>query len=56
MQYTVTQDIYFQLEDIFQKKILQLVRKMWPLGRQISQKILENTSVEFIIDLKFIRT
>lgn len=28
MQYTVIQDIYFKLEDLFQKKTLELVRKM----------------------------
>lgn len=56
MQYTVIQEIYFKLEDIFQKKTLQLVRKMWTSGTQISQKTLENTSMEFILDLKSNRT
>lgn len=56
MQCTVIQDIYFKLEDVFQKKTLQLVRKTLSWGRQISQKIVENASMEFTLDLKSRRT
>lgn len=46
----------FQFRRYFSKENIRACKKNVTLGRQISQKILENTSMEFILDLKSRRT